>query len=236
MHRFFITDQDVLKDESFVICDEGLVHQFVKVLRFQVGEKIILLNEDGHDYLAEITEISKRKVAGIVHEKNPNNAETPLNITLFFSILKNQDKFELVLQKGTEIGVRRFVPLITARTEKQSLQKVDRLERIIREAAEQSGRSTLPVLEEPRKFSKILEENPEGINIIAHPESTQKIGDLELPKDKNINLYIGPEGGFSDEEFAAAVEEKFTTINLGSLILRAETAGIILPALITQKI
>jgi 16S rRNA (uracil1498-N3)-methyltransferase len=116
------------------------------------------------------------------------------------------------------------------------LHKRERLERIIKEAAEQSGRGFIPKLSEPEKlkdvFAKSAKTN-EGINIIAHPETKNSIAGVygKIKKEK-INLFIGPEGGFSENEISSAQESGFLAFSLGKRILRAETAAITIPAVL----
>ena len=234
MHRFFISPLDLINEQNVVILSAELLHQFIDVLRFKEGEKIILLDNSGDEYLMEIIKISKKEISGKIIEKRKNEAEPNLQIRLFFALTKNQEKFEWVLQKGTEVGVSEFVPLITERTERQSLSKIDRLQRILKEAAEQSGRGIVPKLSEIKILKKLFtdEEIQKGKNILAHPEGKQSLKQvLEIKGVSEINIYIGPEGGFSPLEIENAEEAGFFVFNLGKKILRAETAAIVIPAL-----
>ncbi|HBB02498.1 MAG: hypothetical protein US89_C0004G0114 [Candidatus Peregrinibacteria bacterium GW2011_GWF2_38_29] len=243
MHRFFIFQPDVIDDEKVLIVSEELCHQFFNVLRFKVGEKIMILDNSGEEYLVELLEISKKEVVGKVLEKRKNNAEAKIKICLYQAIQKSPEKFEMVLQKGTEIGVSEFVPLITKRTERESLHKLPRLERILKESAEQSGRGIIPVLKEPVKMQKLLEKlakssevNKKVVHVLAHPEAEKMLKDVsKILADgvEQINVYIGPEGGFTEQEIESVKEADFILLNVGSRILRSETAGIVIPALLT---
>ncbi|MFA6550676.1 MAG: RsmE family RNA methyltransferase [Candidatus Gracilibacteria bacterium] len=247
MHRFFIFQPDVVSDEKVLITSEELCHQFFNVLRFKVGEKIMILDNSGEEYLVELLEISKKEVVGKVLEKRKNNAEAKIKICLYQAIQKSPEKFEMVLQKGTEVGVSEFVPLITKRTERESLHKLPRLERILKESAEQSGRGIIPVLKEPVKTQKLLENliksggksaelNKKVVHVLAHPEAEKTLKDVsKILADgvEQINVYIGPEGGFTEQEIESAKEAGFILLNVGPRVLRSETAGIVIPALLT---
>jgi len=147
------------------------------------------------------------------------------------------ERFEWVLQKGTEIGFSAFVPLVTARTERPVVGKIDRLERILKEAAEQSGRGIVPVFGSVVRFKDIKCENGE-VFVIADPRADMSLKDFVagkgFEKAKKINIFVGPEGGFTDEEVSSALERGFVGVNLGKRILRSETAGIVVGAVILQ--
>ena len=247
MHRFFIFQPDVIDSKKVLITSEELCHQFFNVLRFKAGEKIIILDNLGDEYLVELMDVSKKEVIGNVLEKRKNNAESKIKIRLYQAIQKSPEKFEMVLQKGTEVGVTEFVPLITKRTERESLHKLPRLERILKESAEQSGRGIIPVLREPVKMQKLLENliksddksaevNKKVVHVLAHPEAEKMLKDVsKILADgvEQINVYIGPEGGFTEQEIEAAKKAGFILLNIGPRILRSETAGIVIPALLT---
>jgi len=266
MHRFFVFEPDKISKNGVKIVSDGLVHQMFNVLRFKEGEQVTILDGFGSEYLVELTLVSKKEVVGRVLERIKNDGvESTLRVVLYQSILKNLDKFELVLQKGTEIGVSEFVPLITQRTERQNLGKIERLNRIMQEAAEQSGRGVIPVLGGVVKFMDVLkmgslknglvkssnwslgselknksksESAGFELNIIADPDSKISIKELfgpnglDLKELEKINIFIGPEGGFTEDEVKAAVECGFMAVSVGKTILRSETAGIVVPALV----
>ena len=234
MHRFFIFPPDEIVKNNVIISSQELVHQFVNVLRFKTGEKIMVLDNSGLEYLVEIEKISAQQVEGRILSKTENEAEPKLKIVLFFALTKSQDKVEWVLQKGTETGVSEFVPLITERTERESLSKPDRLRRILKEASEQSGRGIIPGLREPVKLKNVFDGKPvDEVNILAHPEANITLKDLfgRIGALRKINIYIGPEGGFSKQEIEKAANSGFFVFGLGKRILRAETAAILVPAL-----
>lgn len=234
MHRFFITNEDSVSGGLVKIMSEELVHQMANVLRFRVGEKVALLDGEGDEYEVEILEISKKGVACRVVEKKVCDAEPSIKIILYQAMTKNPERFEFVLQKGTEVGIVKFVPLITVRTERQSLNKIDRLRRILKEAAEQSGRGIVPVLGEVVELKKLLKDKPCGMCILADPSGKKGLKEvcLGIRAGEVVNVFIGPEGGFTEAEVESALEAGFEVVNLGKRILRAETAGMVVAGFI----
>lgn len=234
MHRFFITNEDSVSGGLVRIMSEELVHQMANVLRFRVGEKVALLDGEGDEIDAEILEISKKSVICRVVEKKVCEGESPVKIVLYQAMTKNPERFEFVLQKGTEVGISEFVPLITARTERQSLNKIDRLGRILKEAAEQSGRGIVPVLGEVVELKGVLKDKPDGMCILADPSGKKGLKEvcLGIGKGDVVNIFIGPEGGLTEAEVSGALEAGFEVVNLGKRILRAETAGMVVAGFI----
>lgn len=227
MHRFFLREGDVADENVFVIISEELLNQWTKVLRFRPGEKVILFHDDGKEYFGEITSLSPKIIQGNVTSVRVCDTELPVKIILAQSILKSPDKFEWILQKGTELGVSEFYPIVTKRTERESLNKFDRLQRIILEAVEQSGRVHVPVLHEPIKFEKLflVPEIVQSQIFIPHFEHSASLSE-SYGGAKATTICIGPEGGFLDQEVVFAREHGATAVGLGKRILRSETAAL----------
>jgi 16S rRNA (uracil1498-N3)-methyltransferase len=202
------------------------------VLRLRKGEKVVIFDGSGSELVVELTLVSKGKVEWKVLEEKQNESESKIKINLHQALPKNPEKFEMVLQKGTEVGVVRFVPLITARTERQSLNKIERLKRILKEAAEQSGRGIVPELCEIVEFGKVLKNVPEGLNVLAHPTGEKSLKEVCENLGGIVNIFIGPEGGFTENEVSDAAKAGFEIVSLGKRILRAETAGVIMAGFI----
>jgi len=237
MHRFFITNEDSIGAKDFVIASEELTHQMFSVLRFKPGDEVVLLDGSGQEWVVSITDITKKQVVGKVLEKRVNDAEPSVNVCLYQSLLKNMERFEWVLQKGTEVGFSAFVPLVSARCERPVVGKIDRMERILKEASEQSGRGVVPVLGSAVKFKDVKCGKGE-VCVIADPRANLSLRDFVsgegFEKAKKINIFVGPEGGFTDEEVSFAIEKGFVGVNLGKRILRSETAGVVMGAVILQ--
>lgn len=225
----FIGNYLLVKD-LIEIADEA-AHQIRSVLKLRPGEKIILGNGASGEVVAEILSFGKESVSVRVLERITNDSEKSIRpVTLYCAILKREN-FELVAQKATEIGVKKIVPLITARTIKLGLRE-DRLLKIIKEAAEQSGRATLPELGEAIELEEALK-NSEPVN--SWFCDLDDGGSLPQKSDNEpLSIFIGPEGGWDDNERELAKRVGVNFIHLGPLAFRAETAAIIASYIGTQ--
>lgn len=228
IHRFFIPPENIEKDKVFF--DNLQVHQLAKVLRLKLKEKVIVLDNSGWEYEVEITWLGKEKGEGRIKEKRMASGEPKAEINLYQALLKG-DKFEWVLQKGTEIGIKGFYPIFTHRciVDDVSPYKFERWRRIIIEAAEQSRRGKLPYLSEPLIF---LEVCPKISGLSLIPWEGERVWGLkeslkEAKMDSPINIFIGPEGGFEDWEIERAKGYGLIPVSLGKRILRSETAGLV---------
>lgn len=227
--RFFI-NPEWIKESSISIRDKGLIHQLLSVLRFQKGEECIFLDNLGFEYHSKITAIDKHQLQATILEKIRNTSLNDFYIHLFQALPKQISRFELVLQKGTELGVNVFTPLITERTERRQIGNLKRLNSIIKEAAEQSERGILPKLEQITALDSFFENPPNGQNFFFHPkDGINNFGKVidAIDKKQVVNLFIGPEGGFSENEALKALQSGFILVGMGKLVLRLETAAIV---------
>ena len=161
MDRFFVPP-DSIRGDDVLLRDPRLVHQLRNVLRLKPGESITLLDNTGWEYSAAIAALSPNEVSGVVMSKTTARGEPKVEIILYQGLLKGQ-KLELVLQKGTELGVRSFVPTLCQRSQardRPSPQKLVRWRRILQEAAEQSRRGRVPELKEPVPFAQACASAP----------------------------------------------------------------------------
>lgn len=233
MQRFFIVPFQ--SKDGLVEVRGNLAHQIKTVLRSVAGDRFILLDNAGSEYDARLISIQREKVILEIKDKKQVRGESFFHINLYQSLLK-KEKFELVLQKGTEIGAASFSPLIAHRcvSSYKHTGGTDKRERwfsIIREAAEQSERGLLPGLNEPvsfqdacnriKGFSLIFWECEREINLYKALET------YSPEQDGNINIFIGPEGGFTNEEIELARENGIKSVSLSSRILRSETAALV---------
>jgi len=227
-HRF-IGDFS-LKEKLICITEENLLHQINKVLHLEVNEEIILSDGKGNEVVGMIGKLSPKSIEVELLKKQINKNDPPKQVVLYCALLK-ADHFEWVLQKGTEVGVSEFVPLVTARTIKKGL-NIKRCELIIREAAEQSGRGILPVLRNETRFLDALKDASKnnqnyfcnfGGKLLKVNQSAQRVG-----------VFIGPEGGWEANEVEIAQKYHLEAVSLGSLTMRAETAAIIASYLINH--
>ena len=236
MHRFFVPPSAITKGQAQIT--GPVVHQIRRVLRLKSGAKVLLLDDSGWCYETELVSLEPDRVIGRVVRKTLALSEPRAKITLFQGILK-ANRFEWVLQKGTELGLVGFVPIITQRCVMSNLdtvgeQKIKRWKRIIMEAAEQSRRGRLPRLRPVQLFSQAYEQaRMADLSIIPwEKERRTSIRDLLKPgseygKPFSINIFVGPEGGFSIDEVELAQSQGITPITLGPRTLRAETAGLV---------
>ena len=223
LHRF-IGHFD-LNQKQIVVNSEDFVNQARNVLRLKVGDKLILCDGNLKEAVAEIVNLNKEFAELKIVETCKNENESEKNVALYCSVLKKEN-FEITVQKAVEVGVKEIVPIITDRTVKLGLNK-ERLNKIIKEAAEQSGRGILPNLNEAIDFDKAIIEakNKNEVNLffqIGYPPLGHS-----MSKFKKIGVFVGPEGGWTEEEMKIAQSNGFTLVGLGKTILRAETAAMI---------
>jgi 16S rRNA (uracil1498-N3)-methyltransferase len=229
MHRFFIP-KDWFEQDRITLTGEPL-HQIGYVLRLKPTDRIIVMDNSGWEYEVEIERITKEHVKGKVLNKKPALGEPAVKITLYQALLKT-DKFELVLQKGVELGVTAFVPYISERcvTRKASDGKIERWGKIIQEAAEQSERLVLPILNPIVSFDEACRSAKQPALLLWEEEKRISLKEtLQSPLFSNaaaLNLFIGPEGGFPESEVKLAKEQGIVVASLGKRVLRAETAGL----------
>jgi 16S rRNA (uracil1498-N3)-methyltransferase len=244
MHRFFVTPDSIVN--KTVHFGEVQARQIRHVLRLQPGAEVVVLDNSGREYGVTLTEVTQLRVLGRIEEQRPSTGEPRTRLTLYQSLLP-RDKFEWVLQKGTEVGVSVFVPVITQRSLVRDAgtiaNKRARWERIVLEAAEQSGRGRLPELRLPVPFAEALSQASSSHCTLIPWEKAAKgsIGAAlgRLPGDLNqpaVALFVGPEGGFSDEEIEQASAAAAIPVTLGRRILRTETAAVVAAALVLYEL
>ena len=233
LHRF-IGDFD-FSVSPLKIVDKDFLHQAWDVLRLKVGEKIILNNGKLQDAVSRITDLKKDFAEVEILEIKDNDNEPEIDVVLFCSILKG-DHFELVVEKATEIGVKEIVPLITKYTVKSGLRR-ERLEKIIKEAAEQSGRGIMPKLHDTMNYLDAVEYGCRSdVNLLFDPDTKfPNIKEAKFGRAKRVGVFIGPEGGWAKEELTACEGRNVQIVNLGRLSLRAETAAIVASYLVVSQ-
>lgn len=220
-HRFFI--KEILAEETITITDLDLIGQWQKVLRFKEGAGLNLIDINGLEAEVEILSLTKDKaVVKVVNILAKRSFEWSVNLGL--AILKKEN-FELVVQKATEIGVTSITPLITERTVKLGL-NLERLNRIVTEASEQSGRQDKLVINESLTLDQYLNKLPQGLTVVLSLQGKEQrvLSDKETA---NFNLLVGPEGGWSEAEEKEMVSKGVILKSLGKQTLRAETAAVV---------
>ncbi len=238
MHRFFVSPEKFT--ETSVVLTGDQAHQITRVLRLQVGDQFVVLDNAGWEYVVQITAVSHKQLIADIMQKQAAQGEPDVEITLYMGLMK-RDKFEWVLQKCTEIGVTRFVPIVTQRSLVQDTKmkdnKFERWQKIITEAAEQSRRGKIPELCPPMKLADAFVQMDAELALIPWEEAGE--GDMRAvlvgKRPSSIALFIGPEGGFAAEEIELAQQHNIQPITLGKRILRAETAAIVASSVILYE-
>lgn len=226
LHRFLLSPLTFSHDQ-IAIKDKELLNQIGNVFRMRNGNSFILFDGTGIEYMVEIEEMNKKEIICKVLEER-SGIKRSKRLTLVFSMIKKEN-MELVIQKCTEIGVTTFIPVMSERTIKTGW-NFERMEKIMKEAVEQSGFSDMPVLyHEPLKLPKLLEklkeerENLDGLCVLD-------FDGVKLASVKHLisvdTIFIGPEGGFSPKERDLFKKYNIKSISLGENALRAETACI----------
>jgi 16S rRNA (uracil1498-N3)-methyltransferase len=229
--RFFIEGQHRRGDVVAFARDD--VHRIVDVLRKRDGDRVVVVDSASREFVASLA-IDGDRVQGRLDEETPSRAvESPRTITLAQAIPKGQ-KFDFVVEKATELGVARIVPLETSRSiAEASAHKLERWRKLARSAAQQSGRTTIPEIVEPIAFGSLLTFVHEfDAALFAWELATNSLRATlaEIADRRNVLVIVGPEGGFSHAEADAAVAAGTRPVSLGPRILRTETAPLVILA------
>ena len=202
-------------------------HHLLKVLRFPVGNNIILFNGDGFDYQAIVISTKKTYEVEVLSQQK-NESESSLDLTLAQGIVKGE-KMDFLIQKAVELGVTRIIPIQTERcvvrlkTDKV-VRRIDHWQKIANHACGQSGRSVIVDVSLPNTLTELLNK-PNHNGFVLHHRANENLQTMEKPSKATI--LIGPEGGLSDAEINQAIEAGFQPLLLGKRILRTETASLV---------
>ena len=242
MHRFFVPPAWITGETARLEGD--VARQVVRVLRMSPGDEIILLDNSGSEYRVSLTGFNRDVVEGDVLSVVNGQGEPSVRVTLYQGMLKGKS-FQWVLQKGTEIGVTTFVPLICQRSilqeryDRHSTTHYPRWDKIVAEAAEQSGRCLLPQVEPAISFKDACEaiKGSSAVSIIPWEmeAATDLRSALKNMESQQVNIFIGPEGGFEECEVEYARSCGIFSASLGRRILRSETAAIATVAMVLYE-
>ena len=236
MQRYFLKNHQ-FQAKQVRITDED-AHHIARVMRMEVGERIIVCNEDKECYYLTITAVTPDEVTGEIGEAIESDTELPIEVTIAQGLPKG-DKFEWVIQKATECGASEFIPLNMERSvvkldAKKASKKVERWNKIAKEAAEQSHRQMVPTVTDVYTFKQLLDRASQYDVCLFAYEETAKQGQLaqlkqslrEIQTNGKMLVVVGPEGGISEKEETLLLQLGFKPCALGPRILRTETAPI----------
>ena len=212
-----------------VVLPEDVAAHLLRVLRLQVDDACVLFNGDGHDYDARITAVGKREARAEISAARHVDNESPLRITLLQGIARGE-KMDWILQKATELGVARFLPVTSERSEvKLDAQRADKRlahwRGIVVAACEQSGRATLPDVAAPQALAQAAGLR-DGRGFILDPFAEASLSSFRDASLRKCTIAIGPEGGWSPRDREQLVAAGYEGLRLGPRVLRTETAGI----------
>ena len=244
MYRFYV-DNSMVSDESIRITGSDVNH-IKNVLRMRKGEKLIICNGQGQDYYCIIADVCESEILVDVQEKKESEAELRSKIYLFQGLPK-KDKMELIVQKAVELGAYEIIPVIMKRTivkledKKKELKKLERWQAIAEGAAKQSGRGYVPLVHEVVTYKEALMMAKKlSANMLPYECATGIAHTKECIKaccqKDSIGIFIGPEGGFEDDEVNFAKQQGIEPITLGKRILRTETAGLTIMAALMMEL
>jgi len=245
LHHFFVHPHVFSGDE--VRLEGDLAHRLSRVLRLEASAAVVLLDGSGLEYETRLDVVGPQRVTGTVLGRRPGRPEPRVRLVLYQSLVKGE-RFDWVLEKGTELGVVAFVPLLSRRNVVRAALgrqgRPERWRRVVREAAEQCGRSVLPeilpaeglqdALSEAADLRLLPWEGEEALGLAAALRQARPA--LAAAKRPTVAVLIGPEGGFAVEEVALAREAGAQVVSLGRRILRSETAGIVAAAAVLYEL
>jgi 16S rRNA (uracil1498-N3)-methyltransferase len=239
MPVFYTQPENVHADSLEISGEEG--RHIHRVMRLGKGDPLTVVDGIGNGYRCEISKICKGKITAGIISRIRNLGEPSVHMTLAAG-LSTGSKFDDLIQKGTELGVSRFIPLLTDKS-KLTLDKGSRLTNRLRRwkkvavaSMKQSCRSVLPEIESPVEFASVLEHFSDlGERLLFDPSGDETIYNLKPVVGNNrYTIFIGPESGFSHGELTLAEERSIKAISLGERILRTENAAPVAIALVMQ--
>ena len=240
-HRFLISE---ISNQGYAFVKGREVKHARKVLRLSIGDLVVVFDEEGNEFLAKIKRyFSKEDMEVTLVEKLERKVEADKKIHLVMGLCRSKN-FELALQKCTEIGISSIIPLETTRSilkGSDAVKKIPRWRNIALDAVKQSKRTNIPEISTPYTLESIFRErdiNPRNSVVALISENNVYLRNVidTIREEKEIYLFIGPEGGFADGEIAMFVSQNIPSISLGKRVLRAETAAIYLTSILFYEL
>jgi len=232
--RYYIEND--LNEKSIVRLEGEEFLHLSKVMRTRVGDSVTLFNGDGFDYECVVLEINKNYATIQINEKIKNDMIASADVTLFQALVKG-DKLSTIVQKNTELGTKEIVLFESEYSDvKVGAKNLDKQKRVVVSACKQCGSSSLTKIDRELKFNEMLEEIKKYSKVIFAYECESSNNISSVIKTLNVNdkiaVIVGAEGGFSESEAQAIINAGAMSTKLGKRILRAETAGIVLPGMV----
>lgn len=231
MEYYYINKEKISPDKRFITVDGFQYKHLAIVLRKKIGDIIEITDGNLNIYEAKIVKINKSEMLCEIIQSRYNLYEPDLSITLYISPLRNSDRFEFAIEKCVELGVKSIIPVITERTLLKSginKAKTERINRIIESAVGQSQRCYLPKFEKSLSFMELIDHSECKLNKIVLYEFSENDGkEMKYKIQKDLCIFVGPEGGFSDAEIERLKLNKWIDYSLGKRKFRAETAAIV---------
>lgn len=226
IHRFYI-NKDLGADKT-LIQNRDLIHQWRNVFRYNVGSEILLFDGKGEEYLYIVETMNNREAWVRLLEKRMDILPSK-NISLYISLIK-RDNLEVAIQKTTELGISKIIPVLSERSEKKSF-NLERAKRIAIEASEQCGRLDIPEIGQIMDLESCIMNC--GQDTIVFDPSGDPLRNSKFINHNSFSFFIGPEGGWSPREIQKFKDSKIKIFSLGKLVLRTETAAIVASSLLT---
>jgi 16S rRNA (uracil1498-N3)-methyltransferase len=225
IHR--VHTHHALEPGQEVTIGDRAAHYLSRVLRVAAGQTIVLFNGDGHDYVAEVIRPGKKKISLSVTSRLPAARESGLKITVVQAISRGE-RMDQTLQKCTELGVTAFQPVFSERVEvrlkaEKLARRLEHWQGVVVSACEQSGRAVVPGVLPPLDFGDWLDNSDGGLRLILGPGAETSLSSVDL--HGQVQLVVGPEGGFSEIELDLAHSHGVGAVSLGPRVLRTETAA-----------
>ena len=225
------------EQKEVTLSDQDLIHQLSKVFRLKSGDEIVIFDGSGFEYVSQIIFITKKELSLKIISASSRPEENK-KVILYLALIK-KGNFELAVEKATELGVTEIHPIISERSEKKGI-NMERLQKIVKEASEQSGRLKLPLIYPHLTLETVVsqQKSQNEVPVVFHTTTPAADGHPSLNKEGkgNVAVFVGPEGGWSEKEIELFKKNNFQFCSLGQNILRAETAAIISVFLATQKL
>ncbi len=219
-----------LPSESTATLADSEAHHLLHVLRAKVGDTVTLFDGKGTEYEAEVAKLSRREVELNILSKQSISREANRKLTLAVALPKG-DRQKFLVEKCVELGVQRLVPIVTEfGTNAPKSSAIEKLRRAVIESSKQCRRNQLMEICVPIKFDDFVGSEQAGIRWMLHPYDAEPVADQMTTHESIVNCLIGPEGGFSPSEVAKAQTQGWQAIELGTRILRIETAALAIAA------